>query len=849
VVALMTTSCGTPVHAAGNSNSLYVYGKLPLGTVNKPYNATLEVTGGSSPYNWVVKSGNLPPGVILNSATGAISGRPLSPGIFQFEVAVSDSTWLAHGIEIFAVGVNGATLTGGVQIRVSPANTSLSSKSKQQFTATISGTSNTAVSWSATAGSVDASGLYTAPSVTSQTSATITATSNADPSKTASAVVTLNPATSQSLQITTGNLPQGAQGNPYSAAFAATGGTSPYSWSISAGTAPPGTSMDANGNLSGTPATTGSFSFTVLVADAANHTATGNSVVTVTQGGNFDGPAELPRQTVSSTMADTPAPGSVISVPAGGNLQAALNNVQCGETIQLQAGATFSGQFTVPAKNCDVNHWIIIRTSSPDSALPAEGQRATPCYAGVASLVGRPQYLCPNPSNVMAKVQNPIGAPLHLAPGASFYRFIGLEVTRPAGIRGSSDLILGDGSYDHVVVDRSWLHGSPQNETSGGVNLNQGTNVAVVDSYFTDFHCIAVTGTCIDAHAVSGGTSDTQDGPFKIQDNFLEASGESIMFGGGAATATPADIQISGNHFWKPWQWMKGNPNFVGGPDGHPFVVKNHIELKNAVRVLIEANLMENNWGGFSQAGYGILLTPKNQHVGVGTGSDSCPVCQVTDVTIRYVHLSHAASGISMVTSLSGNGNNGSPALAGARWSIHDVLIDDISMSFNGDGVIFEIGNSWPKNALNTVTIDHVTAFPDPAGHMLLLGNLAKNESMYGLVFTNNVMVTARYPVMNVGGGTTSCAYYDVPLTAIARCFSGYTFANNALVASPAAFPASSWPAYNMFPQTIADVAFMNFSGGDYQLQQDSPYKNKGMDNRDLGADIVGLNEALANVE
>ena len=77
---------------------------------------------------------------------------------------------------------------------------------------------------------------------------------------------------------------------------------------------------------------------------------------------------------------------------------------------------------------------------------------------------------------------------------------------------------------------------------------------------------------------------------------------------------TPTDIEILNNHFWKPWQWMKGSPNFVGGPNGNPFIVKNHLEIKNAVRVLVEANLMENSWGGFSQTGNGILLTPKNQH-------------------------------------------------------------------------------------------------------------------------------------------------------------------------------------------------------------------------------------------
>ncbi len=47
-------------------------------------------------------------------------------------------------------------------------------------------------------------------------------------------------------------------------------------------------------------------------------------------------------------MADTPAPGSVVTVNAGGDLQSALNNAQCGDVIQLQAGATFTGRFTLP---------------------------------------------------------------------------------------------------------------------------------------------------------------------------------------------------------------------------------------------------------------------------------------------------------------------------------------------------------------------------------------------------------------------------------------------------------------------------------------------------------------------
>src|SRR5216684_6858524 len=573
-VALTTTSCGTLAQANGaqnnaTPNNLLLHGNFPAGTVSESYNAVLAVGGGRFPYHFSVKTGALPPGISLNPTTGSFSGKPTSAGTFSFEVIVTDAPNLDQGNKTFVIDVSSSI--SNVKVSVSPASSTLVSNQKQQFTATVSGTSNTGVKWSATAGSIDASGLFTAPTVTAQTNLVVKATSNADSSKSANAAITVDPVNNQSLKITTGNLPQGQQGNTYSEVFSATGGTTPYIWSISAGTPPAGIAMNVNGDFAGMPTTPGTSSFTVTVTDATAKTATGNFSVTVVAGGNFDGPAELPRVTVPSAMSDTPAPGSVISVNAGGDLQSALNSAHCGDVIQLQAGATFTGKFIVPAKNCDNNHWIIIRTSSPDSALPAEGQRATPCYAGVTSLAGRPQYSCPNPKNVMAKVQNPAqgDGPFDFATGANYYRLIGLEVTRPAGAPGTARLISGQGTSDHVIVDRSWLHGLSQDETHDGVGLNGMTYAAVVDSYFSDFHCISVTGVCVDAHAISGGTSGTQDGPFKIQNNFLEASGEAVLFGGGPATLSPADIQILNNHFWKPWQWMPGSPNFVGGAGGH----------------------------------------------------------------------------------------------------------------------------------------------------------------------------------------------------------------------------------------------------------------------------------------
>jgi hypothetical protein len=399
------------------------------------------------------------------------------------------------------------------------------------------------------------------------------------------------------------------------------------------------------------------------------------------------------------------------------------------------------------------------------------------------------------------------------------------------------------------VVDRSWLHGTAQDETLDGFALTGTNYVAVVDSYFTDFHCTAITGTCTDSHAVSGGVGNHQDGPYKIYDNFLEAAGEAVFFGGGAATVTPTDITVQFNHFFKPWQWMKGNVPFQGGDGGNPFIVKNHMELKNAIRVLAENNLMENCWGGFSQTGFGILLGPKNQHT--PSGNNVCPICAVTDVTVRYTHISHGGGGIVMATSISGNGHDGAPAKEGTRWSIHDVVIDDMSNKYLGLGALFIVANGWPTNSLNTITINHVTGFPDPAAGTMIVGDNIANPAMYGFVFTNNLVTTGKFPVWNIGGGNSSCAISGVPVTNLNTCFQTYTFNNNALIAAPAHLGPSSFPTGNQFgpnPNNVV-VQYNNGNGGNYELQSNSPYKNAGTDGKDLGADIVGLNAALAGVE
>ena len=76
------------------------------------------------------------------------------------------------------------------------------------------------------------------------------------------------------------------------------------------------------------------------------------------QAEKFDGPSELPRVRIATSMRDTPAPGKVIRVKSGEDASAAIEKASCGDTIELQAGATFNW-LVLPAKQCDDSHWII----------------------------------------------------------------------------------------------------------------------------------------------------------------------------------------------------------------------------------------------------------------------------------------------------------------------------------------------------------------------------------------------------------------------------------------------------------------------------------------------------------
>jgi hypothetical protein len=88
------------------------------------------------------------------------------------------------------------------------------------------------------------------------------------------------------LVITTTTLPAATGGQPYSATLAATGGITPYTWSVSSGSLPPGLTLNpSTGVISGTPDVVGTYSFTVTVTDSQSPAATTSQALSIAVSG------------------------------------------------------------------------------------------------------------------------------------------------------------------------------------------------------------------------------------------------------------------------------------------------------------------------------------------------------------------------------------------------------------------------------------------------------------------------------------------------------------------------------------------------------------------------------------
>ena len=164
--------------------------------------------------------------------------------------------------------------------------------------------------------------------------------------------------------------------------------------------------------------------------------------------------------------------------------------------------------------------------------LPEPGRRVSPLDAP-----SMPRIVTPNTAPVF-KTQ----------PGASQYRFVGLNIGATLQNQSATVFNLLDFGSDStsaadlpsdLIVDRCYIHGNANANVRRGVALNS-VRSAVVDSFIDEIHEHGA-----DAQAIGGWTGP---GPYLIENNFLAAATENIMFGGsppGIANLVPARHRYS----------------------------------------------------------------------------------------------------------------------------------------------------------------------------------------------------------------------------------------------------------------------------------------------------------------
>ena len=249
---------------------------LPQGTVGVAYSQTITASGGTAPYTFSITAGSLPTGLLFTN--GLISGTPTAAGTFTFTVTATDANGCT-GLQAYTIVINPPVCPP-----IYPASAAASAGTVGvAYSQTITASGGTApYTFSITAGSLPTGLLFTnglisgTPTANGTFTFTVTATDANGCTGLQAYTIVINPPVCPPITLLPAPpLPQGTVGVAYSQTITASGGTAPYTYSITAGSLPTGLPF-TNGLISGTPTANGTFTFTVTATDANGCTGFGH---------------------------------------------------------------------------------------------------------------------------------------------------------------------------------------------------------------------------------------------------------------------------------------------------------------------------------------------------------------------------------------------------------------------------------------------------------------------------------------------------------------------------------------------------------------------------------------------
>jgi hypothetical protein len=317
------------------------------------YSQTLTVSGGTTPFgNWSISVGSLPAGLTLNASTGVISGTNVTGSTQTFTASITDT----NGV----VASKSLTITVNAVPSISTSSLATATVGETGYSQTVTATGGTTPyqTWSIVSGNLPSgltinalSGVISGTVGASATTQTFTVQVLDANSVAATKSLTITVNVAPSITTSTLNSATDSQTN-YTQTLVGSGGTTPYTWSVSVGSLPAGLTLNAStGVISGSNVTGTTQTFTIQLMDNNAVIATKQFTLTVSAAPSITTSSPLPSGThnvaYSTTLAASGGAAPLAWTVTIGSLPSGLTLASSTGIISGTVAAATSSTFTV----------------------------------------------------------------------------------------------------------------------------------------------------------------------------------------------------------------------------------------------------------------------------------------------------------------------------------------------------------------------------------------------------------------------------------------------------------------------------------------------------------------------